>query len=123
VGAVDDIARHLLRPDFPLARSTNAKHTEIKVDSKLLDSYVGRYEAKGEGVFTVARDGDFLTIESPADWGLPKLRIRPESQTDFFTAELPLRVTFDPDKGNHVTGLTIYPPRGQKGVRATRLNK
>jgi serine-type D-Ala-D-Ala carboxypeptidase/endopeptidase len=121
VGSVDDIARHLLRPDFPLAKPANTKHSEIRLEANLLDSYVGRYEAMGEGIFTVARELDFLTIESPADWGLPKLRIRPESPQDFFAAELPLRVTFKIDSNKRVTGLLIYPPRGQKAVPANKL--
>jgi len=121
VGEVGDIARHLLRPDFPLAKPANTKHTEIALDSKVLDSYVGRYEAKGEGIFTIARENDFLTIESPADWGLPKLRIRPESQRDFFASELPIRVTFQADPDGKVHSLTIYPPRGQKNVPANKL--
>jgi D-alanyl-D-alanine-carboxypeptidase/D-alanyl-D-alanine-endopeptidase len=121
IGDVGDIARHLLRPDFPLAKPANTKHIEIAIDSKVLDSYVGRYEAEGEGIFVVACENDFLTIESPADWGLPKLRIRPESQQDFFATELPVRVTFKIDNNNFVTGLLIYPPRGQKGVPANKL--
>jgi serine-type D-Ala-D-Ala carboxypeptidase/endopeptidase len=121
IGDVGDIARHLLRPDFPLAKPANTKHIEIALDAKVLDSYVGRYEAKGEGIFTIARENDFLTIESPADWGLPKLRIRPESQRDFFATELPVRVTFQTAPGDKVTSLTIYPPRGQKGVPANKL--
>jgi D-alanyl-D-alanine-carboxypeptidase/D-alanyl-D-alanine-endopeptidase len=121
VGDVGDIARHLLRPDFPLAKPANTKHIEIALDSKVLDSYVGRYEAKGEGIFTIARENNFLTIESPADWGLPKLRIRPESQQDFFATELPLRVTFQTGPDGKVCSLTIYPPRGQKGVPANKL--
>ena len=121
VGDVGDLARHLLRPDFPLAKPANTKHTEITLDSKVLDSYVGRYEAQGEGIFTIARENDFLTIESPADWGLPKLRIRPESQRDFFASELPVRVTFQTGSDGKVHDLTIYPPRGQKGVPANKL--
>ena len=121
-GDVNDIARHLLRPDFPLAKPTNTKHTEIAIDLALLDKYAGRYEAQGEGIFTVARENNFLTIESPADWGLPKLRIRPESSQDFFATELPVRVAFKTDNNGSVTGLLIYPPRGQKGVPANRLN-
>jgi serine-type D-Ala-D-Ala carboxypeptidase/endopeptidase len=120
-GDVNDIARHLLDPDFPLAKPANQKHIEIAIDSSLLDKYAGRYEAEGEGIFTVARENNFLTIESPADWGLPKLRIRPESATNFFASELPLRVTFEVDSSNRVTGLLIYPPRGQKAVPAKRL--
>jgi serine-type D-Ala-D-Ala carboxypeptidase/endopeptidase len=91
IGDVADIARHLLRPDFPLTKQVTRKHNEIALDSSLLDSYTGRYEAKGEGIFTIARDGDFLTMESPSDWGLPKLRVRPESQRDFFAASSPSR--------------------------------
>jgi hypothetical protein len=53
----------------------------------------GRYEAQGEGILTVSRENDFLTIESPADWDLPKLRIRPESPRDFFANELPVSGT------------------------------
>jgi D-alanyl-D-alanine-carboxypeptidase/D-alanyl-D-alanine-endopeptidase len=121
IGDVGDIARHLLRPDFSLAKPANTKHIEIAVDPKILDSYVGRYEAKNEGIFAIARENDFLTIESPADWGLPKLRIRPESQRDFFATELPLRVTFQTGPDGKVGSLTIYPPRGQKGVPANKL--
>jgi len=120
-GDVNDIAQHLVRPDFPLAKRTNPKHIEIAIDPALLNNYVGRYEAQGEGIFTVAHEGNFLTIESPSDWGLPKLRIRPENEHDFFASELPLRVTFKTGNNNRVTGLLIYPPRGQKAVPATRL--
>jgi D-alanyl-D-alanine-carboxypeptidase/D-alanyl-D-alanine-endopeptidase len=122
VGSVDDIARHLLRPNVPLTKPTNTKHTEIAIDSKVLDTYAGQYEAKGEGVFNVTREADFLMIESPADWGLPKLRIRPESTRDFFASELPLRVTFQTDHDGRVTGLLIYPPRGQKAIPASRMS-
>jgi CubicO group peptidase (beta-lactamase class C family) len=121
IGDVADIARHLLRPDFPLTKQVTRKHQEIALDSRILDSYIGRYEAKGEGIFTIAREGDFLTIESPADWGLPKLHIRPESQMDFFAAELPVRAMFKMDDKSRVTGLLIYPPRGQNAVPANKL--
>ena len=123
VPSVDDIARHLLRPNFPLAKPTTTKHTEIALDSATLDKYAGRYEAKGEGIFIVTREGDFLMIESPADWGLPKLRIRPESTQDFFASELPLRVTFNIDNDGRVNGLLIYPPRGQKALPADRIRE
>src|SRR5438105_537179 len=59
IGDVGDIARHLLRPDFPLAKLANTKHIEIALDSQVLDSYVGRYEAKDEGIFIVARAHDY----------------------------------------------------------------
>jgi hypothetical protein len=73
------------------------------------------------GIFIVARENDLLTIESPGDWDLPKLRIRPENQRDFFASELPVRVTFQTGPDGKVHSLTIYPPRGQKGVPANKL--
>jgi serine-type D-Ala-D-Ala carboxypeptidase/endopeptidase len=121
VGDVGDIARHLLRPNVPLAKPAATKHTEIVLESAALDAYAGRYEAPGEGIFVILRENDFLTIQAPAEWGLPKLRIRPESQRDFFAAELPLRVTFQTDSNGRVNGLLIYPPRGQKAVPASRI--
>jgi hypothetical protein len=86
------------------------------------DTYAGRYEAQGEGVFIIARERDFLTIQVPADWGLPKLRLRPEGLRDFFASELPLRVTFQTDSDRRVNGLLVYPPRGQQGKRAKRMS-
>jgi serine-type D-Ala-D-Ala carboxypeptidase/endopeptidase len=117
-GSINDIARHLLRPEVPLKTATKTSHTEITIDPSLLDRYLGRYEIKDEGTFTVAREDNFLTLESPADWGLPKLRIRPETDRDFFAAELPLRITFQIDAGSHVSGFLIYPPNGNKALAA-----
>ena len=119
-GSIDDIARHLLRQDIPLKTAAKTSHTEITIDPIVLDRYVGRYEVKGEGIFTVAREDNFLTIESPADWGLPKLPIHPETNRDFFAAELPLRITFQSDPGDHITGFLIYPPNGNKALSAQK---
>jgi CubicO group peptidase (beta-lactamase class C family) len=120
LGDVGDIARHLLRPGIPLTGTKPVKHTEIVLDPAILDSYAGRYEAKGEGVFIIAREAGGLTIQSPGDWGLPKQHLRPESARDFFVSELPLRVTFQTNSRG-VSGMVVYPPRGQAGVVATRI--
>jgi hypothetical protein len=74
-----------------------------------------------ERVVIITREGAFLTIQLPGDWGLPTLRLRPESLRDFFAAELPLRVTFQTDNDGRVTALLVYPPRGQKAVTAARI--
>jgi len=121
VAGVGDIARHLLRPSLPLERPAATRRTEIVLDPARAAGYAGRYEADGEGVFVIAKERDFLTIELPADWGLPKLRLRAESQRDLFVAELPLRVTFQSNDHGRVTGALIYPPRGQQPVLAKRI--
>jgi hypothetical protein len=72
------------------SRPTTTKQNEIALESAVLDNYVGRYKAQGEGVFIVVREGGFLTIQLPDDWGLPKLRLRPSSPLVFFASELTL---------------------------------
>jgi hypothetical protein len=120
-GSVSDIARHLVRPNFPLEHPKASKHVEIKVDSAILDTYVGRYDAGDEGIFAITREGNALIMVAPDNWGLPRLRIRPESEQDFFASELPVRVTFQKDSVGRVKGILVYPPRGQKAVPAQRL--
>jgi serine-type D-Ala-D-Ala carboxypeptidase/endopeptidase len=107
---VSDIAHHLLRPEFPLAKPVAmTRRVEIKIDPALLDSYAGRYEAVGEGAFDVARNGEFLTIQFPDDWGLPKLRLHPDAKADFFSSELLLRVRFQTAADGHVSSLLLDP--------------
>jgi len=120
-GNVGDISRHLLKPSLPLAQVSRARHTEIALDAATLDSYVGRYDLEDEGVTTIARDGALLTIELPASWGLPKLSLHAESPREFFATELPLRVTFEVDANNRVTGMLVHPPRSQRTIPAKRL--
>jgi CubicO group peptidase (beta-lactamase class C family) len=120
-GSVGDIARHLLQPSLPLDQPVRARHTEITLDAATLDAYAGRYDLQEEGVTTITRDGVLLAIELPASWGLPKLKLHAESQRDFFATELPLRVTFEVDANNRVTGMLVHPPRGQRAIPASRL--
>jgi len=64
--------------------------------AKILDACAG-HDVKEEGVFLIVHERDFLTIQMPVGWGLPKFRLRPESSRDFFVAELPIRVRFQTD--------------------------
>jgi hypothetical protein len=47
--AVTDIGNHLLKPSTPLSK-TVTRHTEINLESKILDACAGHYDAK-RGVF------------------------------------------------------------------------
>jgi len=119
VASVEDIARHLLRPEVPLTPPTRMRR-EIPMDPAVLDGYRGRFEAPGEGVFIIEREGRFLMVQPPADWGLPKMRLRAESPSDFFVAELPLLVRFETDSSGRASQIVVHPPRGQKPVTAKR---
>jgi len=121
VANVGDIARHLLRPSTPLEKPTATNRTEVALDPTTFDIYVGNYEATGEGIFAVAREGDSLTLRSPAEWGLPKFRLHPENRRDFFLAELPMHVAFQFENDGSVKKMLVYPPRGQKPIPAVRL--
>lgn len=120
VTGVADIARHLLDPTFPLSDVAPARHVEVRLDHATLDSFAGRYQHEEEGAFDVARDGDGLVLTLPDSWGLPPVQLRAEGQTDFFALELPLRARFQRDEQGRVTGMLIYPPRGQHALRTTR---
>jgi D-alanyl-D-alanine-carboxypeptidase/D-alanyl-D-alanine-endopeptidase len=117
---VGDIARHLLRPAIPLATpaAPAPRRTEIVVDPALFDRYAGHYEPGPGVVFTVSREGDSLMLQLP---GLPKLRLRPETERDFFVAEnTRITVTFDVDPSGRVTRLLLKAPTGD--VPATRAD-
>jgi hypothetical protein len=111
----------LLWDSFPLEKPTAAKRTEIEIEPAKLNLYVGNYEASGEGMFEVVRDGDVLAIRAPAEWGLPRFKLHPESRQEFFVAELPMRVAFQFESDGSVNKMLVYPPRGQRPISTTRL--
>lgn len=121
LSSVTDIALHLLRPAVPVDRPPAMIHKEIVLDPAALDACAGRYDLEDEGVVTVRRKGDFLTLELPVSWGLPEFRLRPESRQGFFVAELPIRATFQWGEGGHASGMLVYPPRGQRALPARRI--
>jgi D-alanyl-D-alanine-carboxypeptidase/D-alanyl-D-alanine-endopeptidase len=121
VANVGDIARHLLRPKFPLEKPTATKRTEVTLDPAMLSTYVGNYEAVEEGIFKIVRESDSLAIRSPAEWGLPKFRLHPENRQDFFVAELPMRIAFEFESNGSVNKMLVYPPRGRHAIPAVRL--
>jgi D-alanyl-D-alanine-carboxypeptidase/D-alanyl-D-alanine-endopeptidase len=115
------IAHHLLQPNVPLPQPKRARRTEITLDAAVLDRYVGRYDMQDEGVVVIGREGTLLTIELPASWGLPRLRLHAEKEREFFATGLPLQAMFEVDTNGRVTGMLVQPPRGQRSIPARRL--
>jgi D-alanyl-D-alanine-carboxypeptidase/D-alanyl-D-alanine-endopeptidase len=119
--AVGDIARHILRPAIPLTAPAGAapEKKEIQVDPALFDRYSGRYEPAPGVAFTLTREADALMIQLP---GTPKLRLRAESERDFFVAEnTRVGVSFVVDPDGRVTGLLLRSPAGE--ASATRVEE
>jgi CubicO group peptidase (beta-lactamase class C family) len=115
--AVNDggLAWHLLRPNFPLARSDAEKAAvegkEIAIDSKLLDRYVGQYKVEkgptaGE-VITIERTGTGLILKSAYS---PQggTQLHAQSEKDFFMVEIDLKVSFETDGQGPATGLVFH---------------
>jgi ketosteroid isomerase-like protein len=58
-----------------------ADRTAVKLDPKVYDEYVGRYELAPNFVLTVTKEGDRLMSQGT---GQPKLELLPESEIAFF---------------------------------------
>lgn len=101
---VDDIGRHLLDAGVPLAPPVK-QHTQLAVDPKLFDSYVGTYQVAGNVIFTITRDGDHLFAQLT---GQPKAEIFPEGERDYFYKAVDAQITFVTDSNGRATELILH---------------
>jgi D-alanyl-D-alanine-carboxypeptidase/D-alanyl-D-alanine-endopeptidase len=86
---VVDIGLHLLNPKVPVANPEPPRppkhHTEIPIDPKLLDNYIGRYQLTPSLILEITRDGGRLFAQTFAQTlGGPKFELFAESEKDFF---------------------------------------
>ena len=79
-------------------------HTEITVDPKLYDNYVGRYEATSV-VMTISRADDRLFVQFP---GRQKIQIFPENVRDYFFETFDTQITFVTDSSGRATELIMH---------------
>jgi hypothetical protein len=77
---VDDIGRHRLDP-MVLLISPPKEHTQVHVDPKVFDGYVGRYQLAPNFIITITRDGNHLFEQAT---GQSAFEIFPESERDYF---------------------------------------
>jgi CubicO group peptidase (beta-lactamase class C family) len=101
----DDLGRHILESQWPVRKYEPAKvRTEITVDPKILDTYVGEYQLTPAFVIAVTRDGDALFVQAT---GQPKLRVYAEKPDAFFLKQVEAAVTFMKDESGKVTHLVL----------------
>lgn len=79
--------------------------TEAKVDPKIYDAYVGRYELAPNFILTISRDGDRLMAQAT---GQPQFQLFPESETKFFVKAVEIKITFVKDAMGKVTHLILH---------------
>lgn len=101
---VDDIGLHLLDARQPLLQAPKTR-TQITVDPKLFDSYLGRYALAQNFVLTTTRDGDRLFAQAT---GQPKVELFAEGTKDYFLKGVEAQVTFEVDSDGTATGLVLH---------------
>jgi CubicO group peptidase (beta-lactamase class C family) len=106
---VDDIGLHLLGAPFPVDMHVPRAHTQVAIDTNLLDNYVGRYRFSDTDILTVTREGDHLFCQGPQQ---PKLELHSEGERDFFLEENDAQVTFE-STGHQPATAAIWHQWGQ----------
>jgi D-alanyl-D-alanine-carboxypeptidase/D-alanyl-D-alanine-endopeptidase len=100
---VDDIGRHLLNRNAPLAPPI-VKRTAIVIDPARYDAYVGTYRLAPDFELTIFRDGDSLFAQAT---GQDRLEILPEAEHRFFTKLIDAQISFTL-KGDRAESLTLH---------------
>jgi CubicO group peptidase (beta-lactamase class C family) len=100
-GDVDDLGWHLLDPSVPL----QPVRPVAKIDPKLLDSYVGRYQFSPAFSMDITRDGDHLYVQ-PTGQGQSELY--PASDTRFFLTGVDAEISFTRNSTKKAESLTLH---------------
>ncbi len=79
-------------------------HTEITVDPKLFDDYIGGYEATSV-VIKISRADNRLFAQFP---GQQEIQIFPENIRDYFFKTFDIQITFETDADGRATGLIMH---------------
>jgi len=85
---------------------------DVKVDPKILDSYVGEYQLGPTFTITITSEDGKLMAQAT---GQDKFELFPTSETDFYLKVVPASVTFVKDAEGKVTEL-ILTQSGRKGT-------
>jgi CubicO group peptidase (beta-lactamase class C family) len=106
--SVDYIGMALLNPA--------AVKQETKVDPKLFDGYVGRYQLAPGFVMTVTREGNQLFTQAT---GQPKIEVFAMSERVFFPRVVEAEIEFQTDENGRATQLVLR--QGGREMPAKRL--
>jgi CubicO group peptidase (beta-lactamase class C family) len=113
----DDIGRHLLNASYQLlAVKPPSEHTEITLDTKTFDRYVGSYQMAPNILITMSRDGAVFYTQLT---GQPKFPLFAESDRKFFLKVVDAQLTFDVDAQGVATQVTLH--QNGRDIVAKRL--
>jgi CubicO group peptidase (beta-lactamase class C family) len=111
---IDEIGLHALESKYPLA-NVKPTPTEIKVESEVLQTYVGEYPLAPTFVIRITRDGSQLFSQAT---GQPRVPIFPSARNEFFLKVVDAQITFTKDDTGKVNGLVLH--QGGKDQKASR---
>jgi CubicO group peptidase (beta-lactamase class C family) len=114
----DDIGRHLLDPKLPLMTpaAPPKTRTEVAVDPKILDGYVGRYQLAPTVLLTITRTNNQLFTQLT---GQPAFEIFPETPTEYFLKVVDAQLTFETDGQGKATAVVLH--QSGRNLRAVRI--
>ena len=90
---------------FGESYTTPKPRTESKVDPKLYDSYIGKYQLTPNFALTITRDGDRLMAQATNQ---PQFEVFPESDTKFFLKVVDAQITFVKEENGKVNQLVLH---------------
>lgn len=106
---IDDIGMHLLDARHPLKKYTPfKKRTTIKLDPKILQSYLGEYVLAPTFVMAITQDPQKEGRLFVQATGQPKFEIFPETETKFFLKVVEAQISFVKDDKGEVTQLILH---------------
>ncbi|MDA1315639.1 MAG: serine hydrolase [Acidobacteria bacterium] len=81
------------------------KYTEVEVDPKLFDGYVGRYQLAPNFILTITAEDDRLFAQATDQ---PKFEVFAKTATEFFFKIVDALITFATDESGRATALTLH---------------
>jgi CubicO group peptidase (beta-lactamase class C family) len=100
---IEDIGLHLFSP-MPMETYYAREHTEIKVDPRILASYVGVYQLADGLTMTVSQSGEHLI----AQLGQQMFQLAAESTKDFFVKNVEGQMTFVTDRTGNAYMVVLH---------------
>ena len=94
------------------------QHTQVHVDPKALEKYIGRYGEPPNLILTVRREGDHLSVQENDE---PEQEVFPESERGFFSKVADDILTFEMDSQGHVTRMVLH--TGGQDIPIKRIDK
>jgi hypothetical protein len=87
-----------------LEERKNSARKEVRIDPKIFDNYIGRYEIDPGEVAIISREGDKLFIQVP---GESKTELFAQSDTSFFLKIRDIQLTVVKDDRGQVIGMDV----------------